>query len=184
MEICLNGVWGSVCDDYWDSMDAAVVCRQLGYNGCKYNLKIVAKLLSLASIPLRTHPVVYNGSLFYHLDNLHCNGSELFLSDCIHNGVGVHDCWERLEEAGVIYNSKFHVPQFIIENDIISHRECNETGVRLVGGQTPDDGRVEICFDGVWGSVCDDYWDVREATVVCRQLGYNECKPSHKQKTT
>ena len=88
---------------------------------CVDNLDIMAVstiycIFSLASIPLRTHPVLYNGSLFYHLDNLHCNGSELILSDCIHNGVGVHDCLERLEEAGVICNSKFHVPQFIIEN--------------------------------------------------------------------
>ena len=33
-------------------------------------------------------------------------------------------------------------------------------------GQTPDDGRVEICIDGVWGGVCDNRWDIRDAEVV------------------
>ena len=54
--------------------------------------------------------------------------------------------------------------------------ECSNTDVRLIDGDTPDEGRVEICRDGFWGSVCSNNWDERDATVVCRQLGYDGCE--------
>lgn len=59
---------------------------------------------------------------------------------------------------------------------IIVAPHCNEADVRLIDGLTSHDGRVEICLHGVWGSVCDDFWDVRDARVVCRQMGYDECE--------
>ena len=58
--------------------------------------------------------------------------------------------------------------------------QCNETDVRLVDGQSHHEGGVEICLNGVWGSVCAEryrwergLWDMREARVVCQQLGYD-----------
>ena len=46
--------------------------------------------------------------------------------------------------------------------------------VRLVGGQFPNVGRVEVYFNNQWGTVCSNGWSNDDARVICRQLGYPE----------
>ena len=50
---------------------------------------------------------------------------------------------------------------------------CFSSTIRLTGGKDENEGRVEVCSNGVWGTICGGgYWDSNDTTVVCRQLGY------------
>ena len=49
-----------------------------------------------------------------------------------------------------------------------------ELRVRLRDGTTSNQGRVELYLNGTWGTICDDYWGIEEANVICRMLNYSE----------
>ncbi|KAK2843029.1 hypothetical protein Q7C36_011244 [Tachysurus vachellii] len=90
VEIYIDGKWGTVCDDLWITQNAAVVCRQLGYD---YALKA------------STHAEFGEGKhLRILLDDVQCEGTEETLLNCQHNGVGKHNCHHH-EDAGVICGS-------------------------------------------------------------------------------
>ena len=49
---------------------------------------------------------------------------------------------------------------------------CNDGDLTLVNGSTPIEGRLEVCRNNTYGTICDDQWDVLDARVACRQLNF------------
>ena len=50
---------------------------------------------------------------------------------------------------------------------------CISGSIRFVGGNQPWEGRVEVCKQDTWGTVCDQMWNQEDANVACRQAGYS-----------
>ena len=73
-----------------------------------------------------------------------------------------------------------HIASFILISTIIFVGDgCNNGEVRLAGGPHPSEGRVEVCYQGRWGSICRTGWDSTEAAIVCGQLGYQSESKDH-----
>ncbi len=53
------------------------------------------------------------------------------------------------------------------------HAVCVSGNIRLVNGAVPYEGRVEVCSEEAWGTVCDDFWTQEDANVACLQAGFS-----------
>ncbi|KAB5577203.1 hypothetical protein PHYPO_G00207230 [Pangasianodon hypophthalmus] len=82
VEVLYNSEWGTVCDDSFDTMDATVLCKMLGFQR--------------ATRVFTAQP----GTGRIWLDDLQCVGTEASVFDCKHRGMGVNDC-QHSEDAGI-----------------------------------------------------------------------------------
>ena len=86
VEVLYNGIWGTICSDYWDLPDAEVVCHQLGYDGALRAVRNAA---------------FGQGTGLIWLDDVKCVGNEPSISHCNHLELGAHNC-RHYKDAGVV----------------------------------------------------------------------------------
>ena len=165
--VCQNGMFVSVCDISWDENDANVLCNSIGstVTGISrtfsestmpyYNITLRCQypLLSIVATPLYGLAV---GADPIALESIDCTGNEPNISLCPSSPIGVVNdsmCRESNRAAGV--------------RCTISADSCIDGQVRLVDGPGYYEGRLEVCSDNQWFSVCDDGFDVAAANSVC-----------------
>ncbi|XP_017028294.1 uncharacterized protein teq isoform X2 [Drosophila kikkawai] len=183
IEVKANGQWGYVCDDKFGLKDADVVCRELGFP------------MGAQEVRGSSFYAPPNQDFNYVMDEVECRGNETKLSECPFKGWGVHNCGVD-EVAGVIckvpvmkcpnnywlcHTSKECIPPaFVCDNTEDCADKSDECAAvcqapvqyRLEGGRSPTEGRLEVKYHGVWGSVCDDDFNQKSAQVACNSMGF------------
>ena len=142
-----------------------------------YNASPMVILYHTGSI-VRYRSAFGQGNLPMILADLFCTGSEDSILDCRRNDYGLQHC-SAYEVAGV--HCEGHCNSYMWESDtklvLISNLLwldlCSDGEVRITGGTSPTIGRIEVCINSTWGTICDESWDDRAASVVCRQLGHS-----------
>ncbi len=100
-----------------------------------------------------------------------CSGSENNLTDC--SFFTIPDIQEYFYYHYNYFYFYFYldVASVVCQGNSSVGPECVPGEVRLVNGSRGEEGRVELCYNRVWRTICDQDWSQEEAVVVCSQLG-------------
>ncbi|XP_049334584.1 antigen WC1.1-like isoform X1 [Astyanax mexicanus] len=163
LEVFYNGTWGNVCNNGMDVETMGLICRELNCGRFKTERATKARVESapnwLDDVKCRKH----DSTLF------HCPSSSWSQNNCDRSSEVTHiTCFGEKKQLAFENLQKF----FLFPNQ----GQCsNYMPIRLRGGEEICSGRLEVYHNAEWGSVCADLWDIRDAQVVCRQLG---CGPA------
>ena len=94
---------------------------------------------------------------------LQCNSDPILSSGCTHS----EDAGVKCEGVGIT-----HYLRTLLMTSLTFVAPCTNGQLRLVGGNVDNEGRVEICLNNEWGTICDNYWSTNDASVVCSLLGF------------
>ncbi|XP_030847146.1 deleted in malignant brain tumors 1 protein-like [Strongylocentrotus purpuratus] len=202
VEVNYQGSWGTICDDSWDIKDATVVCRMLGYPGVSSALMRFGEATgdiilddvgcdgSETHIAHCYHSGYENHNCEHSGDvGIICSGEaelKVRLVDGPDEGQGrvelfYFGSWGTVCYHGWTSSDSDVVCRMLGFLRAVAHTTYpslygHDLQVRLVGGRSDKEGRVEVLYLGTWGTVCDDNWDLSDANVVCRMLGYERAE--------
>lgn len=114
---------------------------------------------------------------FHYIIELNCTGNESSIWNCSYTLLSENGC--NGYDASVYCQGIIIIMSIIVLNKCIAIStpmdDCTDGDVRLVGGSTEYEGRVEVCINRAWGTICGRYyygWSTSDSNVVCRQLGH------------
>ena len=93
-----------------------------------------------------------------------------FSMSCYGDETSINDCSYAFLSPTTLSFWHYSVASVMCQGNTTA-QECTSGESRLVGGATENEGRVEVCVDGFWGTACVNEWDQEDAIVLCRQLG-------------